>query len=138
MPDQTWRSVRCSSADHQLKGAAGVFLAGQLAGVEGYVESAAHGLCMGLVVAEHARGRRLAPLPAASALGALLGHVRGNGAVYQPSNIVWSMFPDVALPENERKNRALRRRLLAERALAELEIWRSGPVERETALAAPA
>jgi methylenetetrahydrofolate--tRNA-(uracil-5-)-methyltransferase len=120
-------------ADYQLKAAPGVFLAGQLSGVEGYVESAAHGLCMGIWVAHHARGGRPPALPEASALGALLGHVRRKTPDYQPTNIVWSMFPDVTLPATEKKNRALRRKLLAERALAELEIWRRGLNEGDTA-----
>jgi methylenetetrahydrofolate--tRNA-(uracil-5-)-methyltransferase len=112
--------------DGQLLAAPGVFLAGQIAGVEGYVESAAHGLCVGLRVAQHARGAAGSSPPASSALGALLGHLQRKRSDYQPSNIIWSMFPELALSEVEAKSRALRRARLAERALAELEIWRAG------------
>jgi methylenetetrahydrofolate--tRNA-(uracil-5-)-methyltransferase len=118
--------------DGQLKAAPGVFLAGQIAGVEGYVESAAHGLCVGLRVGRQLRGELDTSPPATTALGALLGHVQGKRANYQPSNILWSMFPELALPPEEARNRGLRRARLAERALAELEIWRAGLDRGET------
>jgi len=107
----------------QLHSAPGVYLAGQIAGVEGYVESAAHGLCVGRLLADRLAGRTPRLAPAATALGSLYRHLSRNGANYQPSNVVWSMFPDLELPINQKKNKALRRQLLAERALGELENW---------------
>jgi methylenetetrahydrofolate--tRNA-(uracil-5-)-methyltransferase len=123
--------------DGQLTAAPGVFLAGQIAGVEGYVESSAHGLCVGLYLAQRARGAAAAQPPASTALGALLGHLRNGRGDYQPSNILWSMFPELALAPAEAKSRALRRSRLAERALAELEIWRAGLDRGETAASTP-
>lgn len=124
--------------DGQLQAAPGVYLAGQIAGVEGYVESAAHGLCVGLRVAQQARGELGSGPPPSTALGALLGHVQRKRADYQPSNVLWSMFPELVLPAAEAKNRGLRRARLAERALADLEIWRAGLEWGDTAASAGA
>jgi methylenetetrahydrofolate--tRNA-(uracil-5-)-methyltransferase len=112
--------------DHefQLKACPGVYLAGQISGVEGYVESAACGLCIGLVVAQRLAGQALRPPPVTTALGALLGHLRRPSDNFQPSNVVWSMFPDVDLPPTHKKNKGLRREALVGRALADLESWR--------------
>jgi methylenetetrahydrofolate--tRNA-(uracil-5-)-methyltransferase len=116
----------------QLHCAQGVFVAGQIAGVEGYVESAAHGLCVGRLVADQLAARAPRLPPPATALGSLYAHLRRASANYQPSNVVWSMFPDVELPANQPKNRALRRQLLAERALAELENWHRNGLRAQT------
>ena len=108
----------------QLKAAPGVYLAGQVAGVEGYVESAACGLCIGVMLARTLLGEPAPPPPETTALGALLGHLRRPSERFQPSNVVWSMFPAIELPEGMQRNKGERRRLLAERALSSLESWR--------------
>jgi methylenetetrahydrofolate--tRNA-(uracil-5-)-methyltransferase len=115
-----------------------VHLAGQITGVEGYVESAAHGLVVGLRLGAALTGGGAPLPPPETALGALYGHVRRPAKDYQPSNVVWSMFPDVALPDNQKKNKALRRQLLADRALAALEIWRAACSVRHAKLESPA
>lgn len=124
--------------DFQLKAAPGVYLAGQVSGVEGYVESAANGLCIGRIVAAHALGQVAVPPPPTTALGSLLGHVRKTSDNYQPSNVVWSMFPDVEVPGNQKKNKVLRRQLLAERALTALESWQRDGQPMQTVEAAQA
>ena len=116
----------------QLKAAPGVFLAGQISGVEGYVESAAHGLAVGRLVADVVHGRAPSLPPRVTALGSLLNHLRRPSDNYQPSNVVWSMFPEQELPENQPKNKALRRQLMAERALSALENWHSPRVAPQT------
>jgi methylenetetrahydrofolate--tRNA-(uracil-5-)-methyltransferase len=103
----------------------GVHLAGQITGVEGYVESAAHGLVVGLRLGAQLAGEAAPLPPPETALGALYGHVRRDVPDYQPSNVVWSMFPDVALPDNQKKNKALRRELSGARALAALGEFRA-------------
>jgi methylenetetrahydrofolate--tRNA-(uracil-5-)-methyltransferase len=108
----------------QLRGAEGVYLAGQIAGVEGYVESAACGLAIGAMLACRLAGRPASAPPEATALGALLGHLRRPSERFQPSNVVWSMFPDVELPLLGKRNKGERRKLLADRALEQLESWR--------------
>jgi methylenetetrahydrofolate--tRNA-(uracil-5-)-methyltransferase len=91
--------------DFALKNCPGVYLAGQISGVEGYVESAAAGLCIGRLLAQRLRGETPAPPPPTTALGALLGHLRRPSERFQPSNVIWSMFPDVELPPLPKKTR---------------------------------
>lgn len=107
----------------QLRALPGVYLAGQITGVEGYVESAACGLCVGVMLAERAHGRPGAPPPETTALGALLGHLRRPAPDFQPSNVVFSMFPAleaVVAPTKKKQPRAERREGLVQRALADL------------------
>src|SRR5690606_23187816 len=89
------RSPEVLGDDHALVARPGVYLAGQVTGVEGYVESAASGLMLGLELAARLAGNEIEPPPPTTALGALRGHVRRPQPDFQPSNIVWSMFPPV-------------------------------------------
>ncbi len=106
----------------QLNNAPHITLAGQISGVEGYVESAASGLLAGLFVAGELSGQEL-PAPATvTALGALLNHLQTADADnFQPMNVNYGLFPPLVL---ERKmKRADRRLAMAERALAALPDW---------------
>ena len=109
-----------------LKMRPGVYLAGQVAGVEGYVESAACGLCIGMLVAQKIRGEALTPPPPETALGALLGHLRRKSEDFQPSNVVWSMFPDIELSPQAQRDKRLRREAMVERAFTRLAQWLAG------------
>ena len=95
--------------------------AGQITGVEGYVESAALGLLAGRFAAAACRGEALAPPPGTTALGALLTHVTGgaNAETFQPMNVNFGLFPPIETRARGRE----RKRALAERALADLEGW---------------
>ncbi len=105
-----------------LKVAPGVYLAGQISGVEGYIESSAAGLCIGLLLAQKARGAEPALPPATTALGALMGHLRRPNERFQPSNITWSMFPEIELDTPlTKKNKGVRREAMVQRALSDLE-----------------
>ncbi|MEJ5329236.1 MAG: methylenetetrahydrofolate--tRNA-(uracil(54)-C(5))-methyltransferase (FADH(2)-oxidizing) TrmFO [Desulfobaccales bacterium] len=98
-----------------------LFLAGQLTGVEGYVESAAMGLLAGINAARLARGLPLVTPPRATALGALISHVTNTASRdFQPMNVNFGLFPPLPgrLPKRERG------RAYAARALGELERWR--------------
>ena len=101
----------------------GLHFAGQLAGVEGYVESAALGLLAGIFVAAKARGTEAPLPPPPTALGALLRHLReADPRHFQPMNVNFGLFP----PLEGRAGRAPRRERngrIAERALAELLPW---------------
>ena len=74
-------------------------LAGQITGVEGYVESTACGYLTALAVHARRTGTTFAPPPGTTALGALYRHVTGEahppGAPYQPTNVVFALFPPV-------------------------------------------
>jgi methylenetetrahydrofolate--tRNA-(uracil-5-)-methyltransferase len=97
-----------------------VHLAGQISGVEGYVESAACGLWVGMLLAAKARGRKLAPPPPDSALGALLRHLRQTTNHFQPSNAHFGLMPE--LPERAKKQE--RRERYAERGGAAFAAWK--------------
>jgi methylenetetrahydrofolate--tRNA-(uracil-5-)-methyltransferase len=107
-----------------LRARSDVWLAGQITGVEGYVESAACGLCVGAMLAQRLRGEAPTLPPPTTALGALLGHLRRRSGDFQPSNVVWSMFPP--LTDVRRMGRKDRREALARRALHDLQSWTAG------------
>ena len=101
----------------------GLFFAGQISGVEGYVESAASGLIAGLNAAALARGRAPAAPPRTTAIGALGHYVSHADTVnYQPSNIAFGLIPVTADAPRRRRDR---RRAVAARALAQIEEWRT-------------
>ena len=103
--------------------------AGQVTGVEGYVESAAMGLLAGRFAAAERLGDPVETPPATTAHGALLDHVTGGAddETFQPMNVNFGLFPpldDGALADIKRKERKLaRRRLTAERALSDIAVW---------------
>lgn len=99
----------------------GVHLAGQISGVEGYIESAACGFVLGVLLA--AKAKEQAPIlpPETTALGGLYRHLRDKDKDFAPSNVVWSMVPP--LPGKKIRKRRLRREKLAERALEDLGAW---------------
>ena len=95
--------------------------AGQITGVEGYVESAGIGLLAGRFAAGQVRGTIATPPPAVTALGALLAHITGGAdqAMFQPMNVNFGLFPPLAGAERGRD----RRNLLARRALSAIDSW---------------
>lgn len=114
---------------YRLRSAPHIRFAGQITGVEGYVESTASGLLAGLMLAAERRGRVLPPPPPGMALEALHAHVLGKrrppGAsreTHMPSNVHWGLCPaiDARAPKRERK------RLYGERALALARGWAVG------------
>jgi methylenetetrahydrofolate--tRNA-(uracil-5-)-methyltransferase len=114
-------SPRLLDSELRLNAMAHVRFAGQITGVEGYVESAAIGLLAGrFAAAEINREAAIAP-PATTALGALLGHItRGaDAATFQPMNINFGLLP----PLEREVKKAERRPALARRALADLDGW---------------
>jgi methylenetetrahydrofolate--tRNA-(uracil-5-)-methyltransferase len=97
-----------------------IFVAGQLSGVEGYVESSAMGLLAGLNAARRARGLPLLTPPRATAHGALIAHLTNTATKdFQPMNVNFGLFP----PLPGRVPKKLRGAAYAERALQELEDW---------------
>lgn len=103
--------------------------AGQITGVEGYVESTACGFLVGLMTAARCLGTTYAPPPRTMALGAMHAHVLGierredapKDQQHVPSNVHWGLFPrlDVRAKKRDRK------RLYGERAIAQLDVYRA-------------
>jgi len=93
------------TAELQLKADERVFFAGQISGVEGYVESIATGLLAGRFAAAYARGERLADLPRETACGSLIHYLtHADPKRYQPANIAFDLLPQLE-PELKRKLR---------------------------------
>jgi methylenetetrahydrofolate--tRNA-(uracil-5-)-methyltransferase len=95
--------------------------AGQITGVEGYVESAAIGLLAGRFAAAQVLGLAAAAPPAVTALGALLAHITAgaDARTFQPMNINYGLFPPLSGAERGRD----KKRLMAQRALDALDPW---------------
>jgi methylenetetrahydrofolate--tRNA-(uracil-5-)-methyltransferase len=106
----------------QLRSSPGVYLAGQITGVEGYVESCAGGYLCALMLAQRLAGVPVTPPPEATALGGILTHLRRPQENYQPSNITWACMPP---HENRKLKKRDRYAALSERALVALDAWRS-------------
>jgi methylenetetrahydrofolate--tRNA-(uracil-5-)-methyltransferase len=118
--------------------------AGQVTGVEGYVESAAVGLLAGRFAAAERSGRTLEPPPPSTALGALLGHITGGHleaertekgpSSFQPMNINYGLLPPMETPRRGPDGKPIplkqrgreKKALMSERALRDLQGWLAG------------
>jgi len=129
-------SPKLLDASLRLRAEPRVRFAGQVTGVEGYVESAAMGMMAGRFAAAERLGRAIEPPPVTTALGALLahvtgGHIEGGKGSFQPMNVNFGLFPEIAAPthgadgkklKGEERGRA-KKLALAERALGDLVAW---------------
>ncbi len=108
----------------ELKGHRGMFVAGQLTGVEGYVESAASGLYAGIEAVRRTRGLAPCPSPRACAYGSLSSHLQdATPREFAPMNINWGLFPEPEI-ENPR-DKTLRRDAKLANAQAAFAEWRT-------------
>src|SRR6202162_1106395 len=124
----------------RLRAAPRLRFAGQMTGCEGYVESASIGLIAGLYAAADARSTSLAPPPATTALGSLLGHITGGHIEtiepgtrsFQPMNINFGLFPPMPSPPTKKPDgtrlrgndkTVARRQAISARALLDLDRW---------------
>ena len=116
-------SPRLLDAQLRLKALPSLRFAGQITGVEGYVESAAIGLLAGRFAACEARGEICEAPPSTTAFGALLAHITGgaDAATFQPMNVNFGLFPDLAPSEKVRGRD--RKKAMSHRALADLAKW---------------
>ncbi len=112
-------------ADLNLRTAPEVFIAGQLSGVEGYVECIATGWLAGLALARRAAGKAFAAPPRTTALGSLIHYIcHADPRDYQPANIAFDLLPPIeGLPRSIARDRRARRNRQCERALADLDRW---------------
>ncbi len=122
------------SASLQMKAYPRVFFAGQICGVEGYVESMAAGLLAGIyavmLLSQYGEAIPQSPaaepefprlIPRATALGSLIHYItQAEAKTFQPANITFDLLP--ALPQKVR-DRKQRHRLICEQALAEFDVW---------------
>jgi len=129
-------SPRLLDASLRLKARPRLRFAGQITGVEGYVESAAMGLLAGRFAAAELNGAELAPPPPTTAFGALIGHVTGGHldsgkGSFQPMNINYGLLPQMEAPRTGADGRRLpssergraKKRAMGQRALADLRAW---------------
>ena len=113
----------------QLRARPGLFFAGQVSGVEGYVESIATGLVAGMHAAALSSGATPRPLPRETALGSLCHYVSGAApADYQPANITFDLLPPLDEPTRIqlRRDKPARHAEVCRRALAALETYAGG------------
>ncbi|WP_295207083.1 methylenetetrahydrofolate--tRNA-(uracil(54)-C(5))-methyltransferase (FADH(2)-oxidizing) TrmFO [uncultured Brevundimonas sp.] len=119
----------------RLKAMPRLRFAGQVTGVEGYVESAAMGLLTGRLAAAQALGRNLAPPPPETAMGALVEHITGGhlaGSKFQPMNINYGLLPPLEAPKVDeagvkiplKERGRAKKRLMSLRAMESLKAWR--------------
>jgi methylenetetrahydrofolate--tRNA-(uracil-5-)-methyltransferase len=98
-----------------------LFFAGQIAGTEGYVESAAGGLLAGVYCGMLLRDGVIAPVPRTTAIGSLAFYISHARAIdYQPTNVSFGIIPELGKPVRNKKQR---REALAARALRDLDSW---------------
>ena len=111
----------------RLKSEPRLRFAGQITGVEGYIESAACGFLAGRFAAAEQQGNDLPPPPATTALGALLNYIVGGATTdnFQPMNVNFGLFPPMETSvKGGRRGRRERRAAFSQRALTNLESWR--------------
>lgn len=117
-------SPRLLAGDLSLRERPQLFFAGQITGVEGYVESAAAGFLVALGVLARISGRPFVPPPPSTALGALHAHILGRdrpeGRGFQPSNVIFGLFS----PLEGRARKVDKRRQYGERAQRDLDAWK--------------
>ena len=117
---------RLLDAELRLKAHPGLRFAGQITGVEGYIESAAIGMLAGIMAANDRHGTRWQAPPIDTAHGALLAHITGGAMAdsFQPMNVNFGLFPDIQPPAGKRKLKGRDRKLAyAARALQSFRGW---------------
>lgn len=115
--------------DHEmrLKSKPNIRFAGQITGVEGYVESAAMGLLAGRLATAEMTGKTVANVPNTTAMGALVSHITGGAAAktFQPMNVNFGLFPPIEGLKSGRRGRKDRYNRYTDRAKVDWQDWLS-------------
>jgi methylenetetrahydrofolate--tRNA-(uracil-5-)-methyltransferase len=113
------------NADFSLKGLPGVYMAGQITGVEGYLESAASGIMAALFMERSLCNLEMPKFPAETAFGALISHIKGEfgGGSYSPGSFHFGMLP---LPEERIRNKEERKLFYHQRGLGAAKMFLAG------------
>ena len=105
--------------DYSVKGVDNLYIAGQLSGVEGYMESTASGLIAGMFLARKILGESIAFLPKSTIMGAITSYITSADAEnFQPMNANFGILPE--LPEKI-KDKALKKQAYSERAVRDMK-----------------
>jgi len=109
----------------RLRSRPNIRFAGQITGVEGYVESAAMGLLAGRMAVAEIRGERLDNVPNTTAMGALVTHITGgaDAKTFQPMNVNFGLFPPLEGMRSGRRGRKERYKGYTDRAKADWATW---------------
>lgn len=108
--------------DLSLKTRKDLYFAGQITGVEGYIESTAMGLIAGINAARSIQGKAAIDVPGETAHGSLIRHITTPVKEFQPSNINFGLMPPLDTPREKKKlTKDMKKRLLVERALKKWE-----------------
>ena len=112
----------------RLRSQPNVRFAGQITGVEGYVESAAMGLLAGRLAVAEIKGEAAAPPPPTTATGALITHITGgaDAKTFQPMNVNFGLFPPVDGLKSGRRGRKDRYKAYTDRAKTDWQDWLDG------------
>ncbi len=112
-------------AQMRLRSRPNIRFAGQITGVEGYVESAAMGMLAGRMAAAEISGEILAPVPPETAMGALVGHITGGAEAksFQPMNVNFGLFQPLVGVKGGRRGRRDRYKAYTDRAKAAWHAW---------------
>jgi methylenetetrahydrofolate--tRNA-(uracil-5-)-methyltransferase len=111
------------SRDLTLKSRNSIFIAGQISGVEGYIESTAMGLIAGINAVLKLKGIPAVDVPPQTSHGALIRHItESDGSRFQPSNINFGLFPALEGPGRIR-DKKVKKKMIAERALSKWQAW---------------
>ena len=109
----------------RLRSRTNIRFAGQITGVEGYVESAAMGLLAGRMAVAEMTGQTLDPVPNTTAMGALVTHITGGAEAktFQPMNVNFGLFPPLDGVKSGRRGRKDRYKAYTDRAKLDWQAW---------------
>lgn len=112
---------KCLNYDFSVKGKENVYFAGQITGVEGYVESAASGLIAAAFIEKRLKNKKIPPLPVSTVMGSLINYITTENEDFMPMNANFGILPPLG---KIIKDKAERKKEMAIRSLSEIEKYR--------------